>query len=99
MTIDETRDGSKIQLNVHGKIDAISSNEFQLAVLKAFQKGNSLIIDFSDVAYISSAGLRALTLGQKTAKSKGGSLVIVHVNDAVNEVFRVTGFNKILTIQ
>ncbi len=99
MTIEETRDGNRIQLSVTGKIDTLTSPNFQDAVLKAFQKGNQLIIDFRQVEYISSAGLRALILGQKTAQSKRGSMVILNAQPAVLDVFKVTGFERILTLQ
>ena len=48
---------------------------------------------------MSSAGLRAILLGQKTAVSKGGSLKLIHVQEAVMSVFRITGFDKLLTIE
>jgi anti-anti-sigma factor len=99
MTVDEVRNGDKLQLNVHGKIDANSSSEFQDYVLKAFQKCPNVIIDFSDAKYVSSAGLRALLIGQKTATSKGGKLVLINTNDTVKDVLRVTGLDKVLSIQ
>nr|WP_297703896.1 STAS domain-containing protein [uncultured Butyrivibrio sp.] len=99
MTVDEVRSDGKLQLSVHGKIDANSSSEFQNYVLKAFQKSSNVIIDFSDARYVSSAGLRALLIGQKTAASKGGKLTIINANEAVKDVLRVTGLDKVLTIQ
>ena len=99
MTIDESRSDDKLQLNLHGKIDAVSSPELQNEVLKAFQKCQNVILNFADVPYISSAGLRALLIGQKTAGSKGGKFLIINASDAVVEVFRVTGLQKVLTIQ
>ena len=99
MTVDETRSEDKLQLNVHGKIDAVSSNEFQQEVLKAFQKCPNVIINFADTTYISSAGLRALLIGQKTAGSKSGRLTIINANEAVTDVLRVTGLQKVLDIQ
>ncbi len=99
MTIDEARSGDKLQLNIHGKVDAVSSSQLQTEVLKAFQKCPNVILNFSDVSYISSAGLRALLIGQKTAGSKGGKFLIINVNEAVSEVFRVTGLEKVLSVQ
>ncbi len=99
MTIDEVRSDDKLQLNIHGKIDAIASPELQNEVLKAFQKSSYVIMNFADVNYISSAGLRALLIGQKTAGSKGGKFLIINVNDAVLEVLRVTGLQKVLNVQ
>ncbi|MBR1669715.1 MAG: STAS domain-containing protein [Butyrivibrio sp.] len=99
MTIDETRSADKLQLNVHGKVDAVSSPQLQTEVLKAFQKCPNVILNFADVSYISSAGLRALLIGQKTAGSKGGKFMIINANEAVLEVLRVTGLQKVLCVQ
>ncbi len=99
MTIEEVRDGDTIQLNVSGKIDTITSGDFQNAVLSSFQKCNTLVINFQDVIYISSSGLRALVLGQKTAVAKGGSMKIINTSKVVDDVFKVTGFNKMLNIE
>lgn len=99
MTIDEAKSGDILQLNVHGKVDANSSTEFQNEVLKAFQKSKNVIVNFADVSYISSAGLRALLIGQKTATSKGGKFTIINANASVIEILRVTGLEKVLSIQ
>jgi len=98
MQITETRDGDTIQLTVEGRVDTTTAPDLQKSILDAFQKGKHVIIDFSAVEYVSSAGLRALLLGQKTATSKGGSLKILNVCDAVKQVFDMSGFSKILTI-
>ena len=88
-----------LQLDIEGKIDATTSDDFQSLVLRAFTKENSVIINLENVNYMSSAGLRALVLGQKTAESKGGKLIIINVQPQVKEVFRVTGFDTILDIR
>ena len=67
--------------------------------LLSFQKMKNVILDFEEVEYVSSAGLRALLLGHKTAMSKGGSMVLTHVADMVMEVFQMTGFSNMLNIQ
>ncbi len=99
MTIDESKSGEILQLNVHGKVDANASTEFQNEVLKAFQKSKSVIVNLADVNYISSAGLRALLIGQKTANSKGGRFTIINANPSVIEILRVTGLEKVLSVQ
>ncbi len=99
MTIEQIRTEDCLQLNVEGKIDTLTSPEFQDAVLKSFQKSNNIIINFDKVPYISSAGLRALILGQRTASSKGGSFTLINVSPTVYSVFSETGFDKILTIK
>ncbi len=99
MTVEEVKLEDKIQLNVQGKVDAMSSTDFQNAVLKAFQKSSKIIINFADTTYISSAGLRALLIGQKTASSKGGSFTIINANEGILEILRVTGLGKMLSVQ
>ncbi len=99
MTIDEARSDDRLQLNIHGKVDANSSGQLQNEILKAYQKCPTVILNFSDVSYISSAGLRALLIGQKTASSKGGKFLIINANEAVVEVLRVTGLQKVISVQ
>lgn len=99
MKITETRNESTIQIAIEGRVDTTTSPELQKAVLLAFQKGSRLILDFTKVEYISSAGLRALLIGQKTANSKGGSMKLTNVNDAVMSVLEMSGFANILTIE
>ena len=99
MTIAEVKEADSLRLDVEGKIDTLSSQEFQNYVLKAFQRTKTLVINMENVTYVSSAGLRALILGQKTALSKGGSLCVINVPTVVQDVFRVTGFDKVLNIR
>ena len=90
---------SEIHLNINGRIDTNTSSEFQNEIMKSFQKGKHVVLNFEEVMYISSAGLRALLLGQKTAIAKGGSMKIINASEIVKEVFEVTGFAQILTIE
>ena len=99
MNISETRSGDVIQINIDGRVDTTTSPQLQNAILQAFQKGNKLVLDFSGVEYVSSAGLRALLIGQKTANSKGGSMTLIHVAEAVLQVFKMSGFSGILHIE
>ena len=99
MNISETRSGNVIQIAIDGSVDTTTSPQLQNAILQAFQKGSKLVLDFSGVEYVSSAGLRALLIGQKTANSKGGSMTLVHVADAVLQVFKMSGFSGILHIE
>ncbi|MBQ7584244.1 MAG: STAS domain-containing protein [Lachnospiraceae bacterium] len=98
MYIEEISSEGSLQLNVEGKIDSVSSKDFQDTVLKSFQKSSNIIVNMEGVPYISSAALRALTLGQKTAESRGGRMTVINVQPAVMDVFRTTGFDKLLTI-
>lgn len=88
-----------MRLTVEGRVDTVTSPQLQQTILNAFQVKNDVVVDFLNVPIISSAGLRALLIGQKTAESKGGSMKIVNVNETVFEVFQMTGFHKILTVE
>ncbi len=99
MTISEAREGEAMTLFIDGRVDTTTSPELQNRILLVFQKVGNLILDFSKCEYVSSAGLRALLIGQKTAKSKGGSMKLINVPEALMQILKVTGFDKILTIE
>lgn len=97
MTINKELNGSELTLAVEGRMDTLTAPtlEAQLNELKGITK---LIFDFSSLEYISSAGLRVLLSAQKVM-NKQGSMVVRNVNAAVMEIFEVTGFSDILTIE
>jgi anti-sigma B factor antagonist len=99
MIITKKVEGKQITLFVDGRVDTITSPQLQEEILKAFQKAKTVILDFAKVPYISSAGLRALLIGQKTAASKGASFELVNVTDVVMNVLETVGFSKILRIK
>ena len=84
---------------VEGRVDTNTSPLLQQAILNAFQKNSNVVLDFLNVQYISSAGLRALLIGQKTAASKRGSMKLVNVSGMVQEVLDLSGFSSILQIE
>lgn len=91
--------GDHTRLIVDGKVDTNTSPQLQQAILSAFQVKSSVVIDFLNVPLISSAGLRALLIGQKTAESKGASMKLTNVNETVQSVLEMSGFHKILTLE
>ena len=99
MVIEEVRSEDTLQLNVQGKVDTFSVDEFQNTLLAGFQKNKNIIVNFEKVDHITSVGLRSLLLAQKTAESRGGTLTIINPNAAVRDIFRVTGFDDLLTIR
>ena len=99
MEIKEKKQSDRIVLELSGRIDATNSSQLQNAILLAFQKMKTIELDFGNIVYIASAGLRALMIGQKTANAKGGQMVLKHVGDMVMEVFEMTGFTDILEIE
>lgn len=86
-------------IKVDGRVDAMTTQDLQDVIMNTFQTCSKIELDFAQVEYISSAGLKTLLLGQKTANSKGGQFALRHVNDMVMEVLNMTGFASILHIE
>ena len=99
MNITSNRVDDVITLDIEGRVDTNTSSALQMEILNSFQKTSKLVLDFQQVVYVSSAGLRALLIGQKTAMSKKGSMVLINVPDVVKNVLDMSGFSNILTIQ
>lgn len=98
MNITKQQNGRELILALEGRLDTVTSPQLE-AELKASLDGvDSLILDFSRLDYISSAGLRVLLSAHKTMAPKGG-MKVTHVNEIVREVFDVTGFSDILTVE
>lgn len=98
MEIVEERQENGLLLHVSGRIDTNTSTQLQPRILNGFQKFQNIVLDLGGVDYISSAGLRVLLIGEKTAKAKGGRLRITRVQPEVWEVLRMSGFDRILDI-
>ncbi len=97
MNIVVTENGTAITLALSGRLDTLSSPELSTAINSALEKSSQLILDFTDLDYISSAGLRVLLTAQKQL-SGNGSLTLAHVNSTVQDILDMTGFSDILTI-
>ena len=81
-----------------GRLDTVTAPELEAELAALFPSINSLVLDFTELEYLSSAGLRVLLNSQKTI-GKTGKMVIKHVNDIIMDVFDMTGFSSILTIE
>lgn len=99
MNIDKTYNNKELTLTAKGQVDSITSKELENAIAEELGNFDSMIIDFTDLNYISSAGLRVLISTQKKLQADNIPLVIKNVNDPINEIFRMSGFDKILTIE
>lgn len=98
MRITENREEDKIILKVEGRVDTNTSKELQAKILLCLQKSLHVILDMEQVDYVSSAGLRALLIGEKTANAKNGSMLLIHVRPEVKEVFVMSRFDKVMNI-
>ena len=98
MNVTITKTGTTALITVSGKIDTTTAPELEAKVKPSLEGVTELTFDFKDVDYVSSAGLRVILSTQKIM-TKQGSMKIVHVNESVMEIFEVTGFLDILTIE
>ncbi|MCL2096716.1 MAG: STAS domain-containing protein [Oscillospiraceae bacterium] len=98
MKINKTVENGRLIIKLEGRLDTITAPELQDALIPAFDIAKDIALDFSDLTYVSSAGLRVLLMGQKTAKSKGAVMTVSNVSEEIMEVFEMTGFTEALTI-
>ncbi len=98
MNIKKNYDGKELTLIVEGNIDTNTSEILTDEINSEIGKFNSLIMDFSGVEYISSAGLRVLISTKKKLKKEEITFVIKNINETVNEIFKMSGFDKLLDI-
>ena len=89
----------ELKIEVKDRIDTVTAPDFENEILDEMGKFDSLIIDFTNLEYISSAGLRVLISTQKKLKPENIPMTIINVNDTINEIFRMSGFDKILKIE
>ena len=97
MTINRKQNGTALEIALEGRLDTTTAPELEKE-LGGLNDVTTLTLDFSKLEYISSAGLRVLLSAHKVMSRKGG-MKVTHVNEIVNEVFEVTGFADILTIE
>ena len=98
MTLTKKKEGANLTIAVEGRLDTTTAPELEAELKKDTEGIESLTLDFSNLAYISSAGLRVLLSEHKVMSAKGG-MKVTHVNEIVQEVFDVTGFADILNIE
>lgn len=98
MTITKKQNGTTLEIALEGRLDTTTSPELEKELDGALDGVEELIMDFSDLEYISSAGLRVLLAANKAIHGKG-KMKVVSPNEIVKEVFEVTGFDNILTIE
>ncbi len=91
--------GNELVFSLKGRLDTTTSPELDKAVKGENITESLVILDFKDLEYISSAGLRVLLAIKKSLESQNKSLEIHNINEVVKEVFSVTGFSNILTIK
>ncbi len=98
MKITKSMNGTALEVALEGRLDTTTAPELEQELKNSLDGATELTMDFSKLDYISSAGLRVLLSAHKTMRAKGG-MKVTNVNEIVKEVFDVTGFADILTIE
>ncbi len=98
MTIEKECKGNAVSLNVIGRLDTTTAPALETSITELVGNCDQLVLDFAGLEYISSAGLRVILKAQKAMSAKGG-MKLLHVNETIMEIFEITGFSDILTIE
>jgi anti-anti-sigma factor len=97
MQITASKSGAVTIAAFEGRLDTMTAIEAETTLLPLVQ-GGAVVADLSGVAYVSSAGLRVLLKAAKIARSAGASFALCGLQQAVSEVFEISGFNKVIPI-
>ena len=99
MEISAEREGGALIARATGRIDSSNSRQFHTGMEAVIaDDGSAVVLSFEDVTYISSAGMRVILITAKSLQSKGMQLVLCSMNGSIREVFKISGFDKIIPI-
>ncbi len=98
MTIEKNMNGTELTITLTGRLDTTTAPALESELKASLAGVEKLTLDFAGLEYLSSAGLRVLLAAQKIM-NKQGTMVVRSVNETIAEIFDVTGFSDILTIE
>lgn len=98
MTVEKSVNGTTVILALEGRLDTTTAPQLDSELENICDGAAVLIFDFKKLDYISSAGLRILLLAQKRM-NKQGKMIVRNVNKTIRDVFEITGFADILTVE
>ena len=98
MEIHQTKNGNALTIALEGRLDTMTAPELEAVLVNALDGITELTFDFEKLEYISSAGLRLLLAAQTTMNAQG-TMKVLHINEIIAEIFEVTGFSDVLTIE
>lgn len=98
MTIEKKIENGNVTLTITGRLDTTTAPELEKTLNNVLEGTKELVFDLTNLEYISSAGLRVILKAQKAMNAQG-SMKLTGVNDSIMEVFDITGFLDILTIE
>ncbi len=99
MNLIKRYDDKELTIEIGDHIDTVSAPDFENEINDEMGRFDSLILDFTNLEYISSAGLRVLIATQKKLKPNNIPMTIKNVNDAITKIFKMSGLDKILKIE
>lgn len=98
MKVDKTIENGKAVFKLEGRLDSTTSPELEKEIMDVIGDLNELVLDLEDLEYTSSAGMRVLLSAQRIMNSQG-SMKVINVRSEIMDIFEITGFNQILTIE
>lgn len=98
MNIEKVVNVSDLTLKLAGRLDTTTAPNLETVIDESFDGIKTLVFDLADLEYISSAGLRVILKAQKIMNNQG-SMKLINVNESIMEIFDITGFVDILTIE
>ena len=99
LQIKKEKVGEVLTVHIIGDLNVKTSPELEEELTKSISDVKKMILDFSNVEYISSAGLRVLIAMEKSMRHQGGSMTIRHVNPAIKEIIRLAGFLQVMHVE
>ena len=99
MTISKNLEGDKLTVAVEGRLDTVTAPDLESELKSTLEGVKELVMDFTKLEYISSAGLRVLLAAFKKMDAKGGKMKLTNINEMVREVLDVTGLMSVLTVE
>jgi len=98
MEIKKELNEKELVITLKGRLDTMTAPELEAELKESLEGVEKLVIDMAELEYISSAGLRVLLSAQKTM-NRQGEMVVRNANEQIKEVFDLTGFNELLTVE
>ena len=98
MKITKLLDDNTLTITLEGELNTVTAPELEEVISNSLKLVETLIFDFSKLEYLSSAGLRVLLIAQKIM-SKQGDMIIRHANKNILDIFNITGFSSVLTLE
>ncbi len=100
LNVEKKLENGALYIALEGELDTLSSPDFEAELEPLLAEANSITIDFEKLGYISSAGLRVLLAAEQAMEEKGAEQVkVIHMNDTIRNIFSITGFEEILSLE